>query len=343
MRPLLLMAAAIGLVGCGGNTNQQAFNTFDFAGGNPDLAGTNIDPNADMTDTSNNGGADMTGSSGGACTSYTKSTIAAMRMAKTSGCFEIDNVVTVATSPQTASSKSIRIIAQDPAGGDYSGIVVTCYSTSAKHPCTVLPTAGAIIAGRSITVMGYYVNGGYESMSIDSVTDNGSGTPPAPASLVLTDVERGAMTTAKWFQKVTLTIAAADQLKMFDFFPPEFQPSSQSGTCTHVYGFGMIPKSASGAPGPACSGTTMQPAGMTAINNAEVLFGTDYYGGFTANSQCTCISSKTMKPYPGLLSAGSTLSGKVSAILFYDQFSGPGYQYLSPLTNADAPITGLSM
>jgi hypothetical protein len=50
-----------------------------------------------------------------------------------------------------------------------------------------------------------------------------------------------------------------------------------------------------------------------------------------------------MQPYPGLLSATSTLSGTISGILFYDAFSNVGYQFLSPLKNADAPITNLSM
>ena len=67
-----------------------------------------------------------------------------------------------------------------------------------------------------------------------------------------------------------------------------------------------------------------------------------FHGGFTANSECSCISAKTNMPYPGLLSATSTLSGTVSGILFYDAFSATGYQYLSPLLNADAPITNLS-
>jgi hypothetical protein len=270
-----------------------------------------------------------------------------MRMAATAGCFELDNVVSVAVTPISTKSTSVRIIAQDAAGGDFSGINVTCYdSATTAHPCTAFPTAKSILAGRSITVQGYYSKAasGYEHLSLDSVTDNASGTAPAPKAVMLADIERGAMKPAAWFQKVTLTIAAADMLGMYDFSPAEFKSTSATATtCGTYYGFGMKPKSATGTAGAACSGTT-QPPGQTMINANEVLFGTDYYGGFTANSECSCISSKTGKPYPGLLSSSSTLSGTVSGILYFDTVTGgAAYQFLSPLTNADAPITNLSM
>jgi hypothetical protein len=270
-----------------------------------------------------------------------------MRMAAKSGCFELDNVVTVAVTPISTKSTSIRIIAQDPSGGDYSAMLVSCYSMSAKYPCSAFPMAKNILANRSITVQGYYEKsamGGFEYLSLDSVTDNAAGTPPAPQAVMLADIERGASKPAWWFEKVTLTISAADQLVMFDFSPPEFKSTKMPPpTCGIEYGFGMKPTSASGTAGAACMGTTTQPPGQTTVNANEVLFGTDYYAGFTANSECTCLSAKTMKPYPGLLSATSTLQGTVSGILFYDTAAGAGYQYLSPMLNADAPITNLSM
>jgi hypothetical protein len=334
---LALVAAFV--AGCG-TSPQTPFNSFDFAGAAPgdDLA----------TAGSSDGGAqsgDLAMGSG--CSVYTKSTIAAMRQAATSGCFEVDNVVSVAVTPITANSTSIRIVAQDAAGGDYSGVLVSCYdSATTKHPCTAFPTAKNILAGRSITVQGYYAKGaaaagGYEYLSLDSVTDNASGTAPAAKAVLLADIERGAMKPAYWFQKVTLTIAAADMLGMFDFSPSEFKSTTAGATCGSYYGFGMKPKSASGTAGAGCSGTT-QPAGQATVNANEVLFGTDFHGGFTANSQCACISTKTNMPYPGLLSTTSTLSGTVSGILFYDAYSAAGYQYLSPLLDADAPITNLS-
>ncbi len=277
------------------------------------------------------------------CATYAKSTTAAMRQAGTSGCFELDGVVSIAVSPVTASSTSVRIIAQDAKGGDYSGILATCYSSaSEKHPCTVFPTAKNILIGQALTITGYYdkTTAGYEYLSIDSTTDPGSGPAPAPAPVTLAQIERGASTPAKVYQNVTFTIGASDALKLFDFSPPEFMATG--GTCAGFYGFGMLPKSASGTVGAACSGTTTQLAGQTTVNAAEVLFGTDYYGGFTAQSECTCVSSKTSKPYPGLLASNSTLMGPVTAILFFDTTSaGVAYQYISPLTNADAPITNL--
>ncbi len=341
MNRLGLFVTLIGGIASGCGTAAQApFNTFDFAGAPAnDLATSNSAEDGAVPDDQGGGGA--------GCTVYSKSTIAAMRQAATSGCFEVDNVVSIAVSPVTANSTSIRIVAQDPAGGDYSAILVSCYdSATTKHPCAAFPTAKNTLAGRSVTVTGYYEKGsaaagGYEYLSLDSITDNAAGTAPAAKSVLLADIERSAMKPAYWFQKVTLAIGTADALGMFDFSPSEFKSTSTTATCGSFYGFGMKPKSATGTAGAACTGTT-QPAGQTTIDPNEVLFGTDFHGGFTANSECSCISSMTSKPYPGLLAANSTLSGTVAGILFYDAFSAAGYQYLSPLTNADAPITNLS-
>jgi hypothetical protein len=334
MHKLLLVGFACG---CGGN-GLTPVNNFDFSTG-ADLAGM---PSG-TTD-----GAAPDGGSGTNCASYTKSSIAAMRQAQKSGCFELDNVVTIATTPISAKSTSIRIVAQDPMGGDYSAVVVNCSdSMTTKYPCTAFPTAKNILAGRSVTIQGFYAKasaakGGYEDLSLDSITDNGTGTAPAAATLMLADIERGASKPASWFQKVTVTVSAADTLRVFDFTPPELksQTASASG-CGGIYGFGMLPKSATGTAGAACSGT-MQPAGQTMVNANEVLIGTDFHGTFTANSECGCISAKTSAPYPGLISASSTLSGSVSGILFYDANNGVGYQLLAPLKDADAPITNLS-
>src|SRR5512136_1479827 len=113
------------LGGCGGTSPQNPFNSFDFAGtnGGDDMAGGGG---------SGGGGGGSAGDmgSGNGCTTYTKSTVAAMRMAATSGCFELDNVVSVATTPISTKSTSIRIIAQDPAGGDYSAVLVSCYDSA---------------------------------------------------------------------------------------------------------------------------------------------------------------------------------------------------------------------
>ena len=330
-----LYAFAFVLGACTSSGAPTTVKTFDFAmppGGNVDLATNDVDM----------AGSPMDG--GSSCSTYSMSSIHAMRMGATSGCFELDGVVTIATTPQGASSTSIRIIAQDSAGGDYSGIVLNCYSTSSSHPCTAYSTAKSILPGRTVTVQGFYekasaMKGAYEYFSIDGITDTASGTAPAPASVMLSDIERGGNQPKYWFQKVSLTIAAGDQLKAYDWTPPEFKATSGC----HVYGFGMLPKSATGTATPACSGTTTQPAGQTSPSANEVLFGTDYYTTFKANTECTCLSSSTMMPYPGLLQSTSTLSGAVKGILFYDAYSSAGYQYLSPVADADAPITNLSM
>jgi hypothetical protein len=330
--------AALG-TGCGGQ-QYTPYNVFDLGQGQGDLSSPSSQPGADLAMAS-------TSDAGTGCATYTKSSIAGMRQAAKSGCFELDGVVSVATTPITAKSTSIRIVAQDSSGGDYSAIVLDCSdSATAKHPCTAFATAKNVLAGRALTITGFYekasaAKGAYEYLSIDAVTDTGAGTAPAPATAMLADIERAANKPALWFQKVTVTIGAADTLGMFDFSPAEFKSSSATATCGSFYGFGMLPKSVTGTAGGACSGTT-QPSGQTAVNANEVLIGTDFHGTFTANSECSCISMKTMAPYPGLLSAASTLTGTISGVLFYDASANVGYQFLAPLKDADAPISGLS-
>ncbi len=343
-RRLLVACLGLGFIGCGGDNASQVIgnpvNVFDLSM----ARGTDV---GDMTVVTGDS-PDLAMSNAKGCNGvYSQTTIAQMRQAAMTGCVELDNVVSIATSPVSATSTSIRIVVQDAAGGDYSAINVSCSSKSTSHPCTAFSVAKNILAGRSVTVQGTYFKGsaskgGYELLDLDSITDNASGTAPAPQMVALADIERSANKTAYWFQKVTLSIASTDALKMYDFSPAEFKSSTSTTACGSYYGFGMLPKSATGTAGAACSGTT-QPAALTTVNANEVLFGTDFHGGFTANSECGCISTKTMKPFPGLLSAASTLSGTVSGILFYDASAATGYQYLSPLTTADAPITNTSM
>ena len=111
------------------------------------------------------------------CTTYTPSSVAAMRQAAKSGCFELDGVVTLAVTYVGASSKSVTIHAQDAAGGDYSAIKLDCSTTSTtSHFCNAFASAKNILVGRQVTVQVLYLKasaakGGYESLAIDVISD----------------------------------------------------------------------------------------------------------------------------------------------------------------------------
>jgi hypothetical protein len=275
---------------------------------------------------------------------YAQASISNMRQAK-SGCFELDNVVTLAVTPTTANSKSITIHVQDANGGDYSAMKLSCSSTSTTHMCAAFASAKNILAGRSVTVQGLYtkssaMKGGFEAFYIDSISDGGSATAPSPAALTESDLERGTTMSgggkpmaAYWFQTVNATLS--DKLVMFDWSPAEFKRSGSSTSCPQWFGFGMIPTSAGATAGQACSGMT-QPAGMTAVNPKEVLVSTDFYGGFTFSTDCACAATHS-NPVP---TAGQGVSGAITAVLDYDVVYGQttGYQYLVPMQNASFNI-----
>ncbi len=272
-----------------------------------------------------------------ACGSYTTSTIKAMRMAAIPGCFELDAVVSLGTTP---SSKSPELFVQDSAGGDFSAIETKCSSTSTTHPCSVATTVAGIADSHSVTIKGTYItthSTTFEEFFIDTITDNGAGTAPAPATATLADIERGGSATNLRFQHVTVTIAAADTLQMYDWTPSEFADASATA-CPFQFGFGMLPKSVTATAGGMCTSGTAQPPGQLTPNAAEVLFGTDFFDGFTISSDCQC-AKKFTDTVPV---AGSKLVGTIGGLLVFDvPFNGTtGYYYLDPKVLADAPITG---
>src|SRR5262249_24366892 len=137
----------------------------------------------------------------------------------------------------------------------------------------------------------------------------------------------GKPTTAYWYQLVTANIT--DKLLMFDWSPPELMGT---GSCP-VCGFGMIPTSAHATAGAARNGST-QPAGPTTVHAAEVLVGTDLYGGFTYTSDCSCAAMYS-SPLP---TASQGVTGSVTAVLDFDTATSGGYQYLEPLLNTSFNI-----
>jgi hypothetical protein len=191
-----------------------------------------------------------------------------------------------------------------------------------------------------VTIQGVYIktkSTTFEEFFIDSITDNGTGTTPAPGNATLADLERGGSAANLRFQKVTATIGASDTLKMYDWTPSEFANTSATA-CPFQFGFGMIPKSVSGAtPSAACAGSASQPTGQGTPDPHEVLIGTDFFDGFTVSSDCRC-AGKFSDQEP---TSTSTLGGTVSGLLVFDvPFQGTvGYYFLDPITAADAPIT----
>lgn len=268
---------------------------------------------------------------------YTSSSIASMRMGTMTGCFALTNVVTLGVTP---SMKSPRLFVQDAAGGDFSAIMMRCSSTSTAHPCTVAATVAALADGHKVTIQGTYIKSAstmFEEFFIDTVTDNGAGAAPAPAPATLAQIERSSTAANLRFQRVTVTVGAADTLKMYDWTPSELANTTATA-CSYQFGFGMIPKSVAGAaPGLACTSGTAQPTGVAMPSPSEVLIGTDFFKSFTTSSDCRCAKMfMDMEP-----AATSTLGGTIGGLLVFDvPFGGTaGYTYLAPKTVADAPIT----
>jgi hypothetical protein len=272
----------------------------------------------------------------GCAGTYTTSSIAAMRQGTVSGCFEMDNVVSIALTPST---KSPKLYVQDAGGGMFSAMITSCSSTSTTHPCTIATQVAATPLGHSVTVQGTYIKSktsGYEAFYIDTITDNGAGTAPAVATATLTDISRGGTNHGLAFQKVTATISGADPLVMYDWTPTEFVYTGAT-KCPYQFGFGMIPKSANQTATMACTNATSQPAGQTTPNSAEILIGTDFYNGFTVSSDCRCAAMFTDKEPTGT----SQLKGSITGMLVFSVPFGAtaGYFYIAPTSATDAAIS----
>jgi hypothetical protein len=318
------------LIGCRNDSTFHGGMGADLS--MPGGGGDDLTMSGGGTDDGGGGGnPDMGGS--GACAGYNATTIAAMRQGVHHACAHLDGVINIGLTP---SSKSPRLYVQDAAGGPFSAMGTKCSSTSTAHPCTVVGSVASAIAGHSFTIDGQYIksSSGFEEFYISAITDNGPGSAPAATSLQVTDIERGAKTTASWFQKVTVNVS--DTLVMYDWTPSEFVYTGAT-KCPYQFGFGMIPTSAGGTATAACSNSTSQPAGQTNPSSNEVLIGTDFYKGLTVSSDCRCNAMFSDKAP----TASSTISGTISGILIGDSVFGTTntYQYLAPQADADFPIT----
>jgi hypothetical protein len=145
-------------------------------------------------------------------------------------------------------------------------------------------------------------------------------------------------TKANWFQKVTVSSPAAGALKLYDFVPAEMVFTGS--TCPKQVGWGMVPAATT-----ACAGNTLAcpTATMCATPDAsEVLIGTDFYKDFTPSSDCSCAKTDMGANDP-LVEMTTATTGSIAGILLYDTVyqSSPvvTYQYLSPTSNTDMPLS----
>jgi hypothetical protein len=275
------------------------------------------------------------------CANYLSASIAEMRQASGSGCFELAHVMVVARTPSTSTP---RLYLQDAQGGDFTAIMAKC-DASSSHPClaATAATTQQLIDGSAVTVRGYYQQGsltGFEELYLDAVVDEGTllASAAAPA-LQVADLARAARMRAQWFQIVTASVAVEDPLVMYDFSPAEF---ALAGPCPAFAGFGMIPYSAmdSMVPVEGCAGDagTTNPGGISVPDPREILIGRLFFKDFFASTDCACAAASKQHKLP----ASSALLGPVTIrgilILELQRGSSSSHQIFQPLAKG-FPIT----
>ncbi len=270
------------------------------------------------------------------CASYIHASIADMRAASGSGCFELRHVVVAARTPSTSTP---RVYVQDVGGGDFSAIMAKCDGSS-SHACAakVGQRVLAAIDGAAVTVRGFYQRGsvtGFEELYVDDFSDEGQLLArPAPVPLEASEVTRDARARAKWFQVGAISVPVTDPWVLYDLSPAEL---SRAGPCPAWGGFAMIPASAGAPPAAYCAGT-MNPESVAAPDPREILIGRQFYQGFWASTDCACWEQSKQH----LLTPGATLSGMAQGILVLETVTGSArsYQLFQPLSKSAFPVTG---
>ncbi len=271
------------------------------------------------------------------CSSYLQTSVAEMRQATGSGCFELERVVVTARTPSTSTP---RVYVQDQRGGPYSAIRAKC-DGSPTHACPeqTARRVEALIDGSEVTIRGYYLQGslsGFEEIYLDDVQDEQTlAAVPAPAKVSLVELSRDARARSQWFQIVEAEISAQDPLVMYDFSPAEF---ARGAACPSWSGFALIP--ASLAPPDivnGCSGSG-NPLGVAKPDGRELLIGREFYKEFFASTDCACAAASKQH----LLSTSSAVVGSVLGVLTPEIKAGASsvYQVFHPLSKANFPIAG---
>jgi hypothetical protein len=276
-------------------------------------------------------------SSGQECESYVDATIAELRTAGGSGCFELKDVVVVARTP---SPTTPRLYLQERAGGDFSALMAKCSETG-KHPCSreAAQSLGTVLKGAIVTVRGYYHQGsrsGFEELYIDSATDSGYlAEPPLPIALEPADVAKTARHPEAWFQNVSIVVPAGDPWLIADLSPRELALGPE---CPRWAGFAMTPASRGAPAAMDCVNGENPPPAVSGVDVADgqILIGRQFYDGFWASSDCAC----ALEHKQHLISSFSTLVGPVSGVLILEQMQGVTVQMLEPLSRAAFPVSG---
>lgn len=282
------------------------------------------------------GGGGTTGGGDMATTTFTKTSIAAMR-AGNPGSFELDNVIVLGV---TSSSKKPTIYVRDSGTpGDYTAIQVKCDAGNATHPCTVATALHAATIGQSVTIQGDYIKStGFEefyiSGSATAFVGGAAGSAPTPVTVALADVQRNSSLASQknWFQYVT--VATPGTLDVYDLTPSEFVFTGATA-CPYQTGFGLIPSGTTGVTAPtACTGTTSQPTGLTpaTANAAEILIGTDFFTSFTVSSDCKCAAMFTDTLVTPTMTA-TALSGILVPDSVYMSSPTVNYLYVAPISS----------
>ena len=272
------------------------------------------------------------------CSSYLHTTVAEMRRANGSGCFELEHVVVVARTP---SAGAPRVYVQDDGGGAYSAIRAKC-DASPTHSCSpdTARIVQALIDGARITARGYYLQGtisGFEEIYLDNVTDEHAlAQAPPPAVLNVAALGRSARSAAEWFQIATAEVPPEDPLVMYDFSPSEL---ARGASCPTQGGFGVIPSSAvtTNASAAGCMGNG-NPTGLALPDPREVLIGREFFKEFFASTDCSCALLNKQH----LLSATSSLSGSIRGVLIPEITPGSTalFQVFHPTSKANFAISG---
>ena len=266
----------------------------------------------------------------GDCRSFERTTIADMRRAGQSGCFEIVDAI---VEGRTASPTAPRVFATDSAAGPWTAIMGKCSADSEPHcSSAAASTTATLLRGAIVTLRGYYwksAKSGFEELVLQDVEDSGLlADPPAPRPIGLELASRGVVTPEAWFHHVVIDILPEDPLQIADMAPPELVHD----TCPMSGGFALR-RAAGTALAAACDGGVNPPSAER--DPDAILLGRAFFHDFSWSTDCACAAAH----HQHLLASDATFVGELRGILSFSVPLGSttGWQILEPLANADVP------